>query len=173
MTPFQRATIVTLKTITLLSSLREVIIESDAPGDLVEKEQRRLGQGSCGCIVYWGRWPNKGPRLSKDERWKTWWRETNEGFKSLRQSNARSSVLFCQMSICQWSFLSLCMSQPVANGHFPVRPWKLYCRLVKILEVGGLSVTKKIASRMKPIKDVFCSTRKRNIHSEIYDNGIS
>lgn len=28
----------------------------------VKKRRReRLGQGSCACIVYWGRWSNKGP----------------------------------------------------------------------------------------------------------------
>jgi len=40
MTPFQRATVVTLKTITPLSSLREVITESDAPA---ESGKRRRG----------------------------------------------------------------------------------------------------------------------------------
>lgn len=36
MTPFQGATVVTLKTITALSSLRGVITESDAPAEFAE-----------------------------------------------------------------------------------------------------------------------------------------
>lgn len=68
--PFREATVVTLKTITPLSSSRGVITESDAPAESVEtkkeKRKRRLGQGSCGCIVYGGRRSNKGPQLKQD-----------------------------------------------------------------------------------------------------------
>lgn len=45
MTPFQGATVVTLKTITPLSSLRGVITESDAPAEFVEIRVGEVGGG--------------------------------------------------------------------------------------------------------------------------------
>lgn len=41
------------------------------------EEKRGLGQGSCGCIVYWGRRSNKGPQLKQDAGRKTWCGDTN------------------------------------------------------------------------------------------------
>jgi len=40
-------------------------------------EKRGLGHGSCGCIVYWGRWSNKRPQLSQDAGRKTWCGDMN------------------------------------------------------------------------------------------------
>lgn len=41
------------------------------------EEKRGLGQGSCGCIVYWGRRSNKGAQLRQDAGWKMWCGDTN------------------------------------------------------------------------------------------------
>lgn len=68
MTPFQGATVGTLKTITPLSSLWGVITESDAPAEFVEI---RMGRG-CSSIVYRGRWANRRCQLRKDAGRTTW-----------------------------------------------------------------------------------------------------
>lgn len=49
MTPFQGATVVTLKTITPLSSLRGVITESDAPAEF---EEIRVGGGGAAVLLF-------------------------------------------------------------------------------------------------------------------------
>lgn len=45
---------------------------------------------------------------------------------------------------------SVCASHNLSQ-HFQLGPGKLYCRLIKILEVGGLPIQKEVAPGMKPI----------------------
>lgn len=44
----------------------------------------------------------------------------------------------------------VCASHDLSQS-FQSGPGKLYCRLIKILELGGLAIKKDIASGLKPI----------------------
>lgn len=60
------------------------------------EEKRGLGQGTCGCIVYWGRRSNKGPQLRQDGGRKTWCGDRNAKEKLGWSSN----MCFCQIWHC-------------------------------------------------------------------------
>lgn len=86
------------------------------------EEKRGLGQGSCGCIVYWGRRSNKGPKLRQDPGRKMWCGDTAEAektswplgiFHSLSQNLCAVNDTFVHLSMSQspdmwllWVFLS-------------------------------------------------------------------
>lgn len=107
------------------------------------EEKRGLGQGSCGCIVYWGRRSNKGPQLEQDAGRKTWCGDINAEKKLGWTSNIiNSNFRLC----CHWSLLVFVQTCKVTTSgtcvwhsvRFCVRSFRLYSRLIKILEVGGL-----------------------------------
>lgn len=64
------------------------------------EKKRGLGQGSCGCIVYWGRRSNKGPQLRQDAGRKTWCGDMNAEEKLDWQSNFFFSQIWqCAVTI--------------------------------------------------------------------------
>lgn len=86
------------------------------------EEKRGLGQGSCGCIVYWGRRSNKGPQLRQDAGRKTWCGDT--------RGWAEPRVCF---TVCQKSS----NLRPCCHRRFPALVWVKVKTLVCLSAQSG------------------------------------
>lgn len=156
MTPFQGATVGTLKTITPLSSLRGVITESDAPAEFVEIRVV-VGVGVGGLQFYC--------LLRKVGKQKT---SIKEGFgindvrAAVRLSDEGSvGQLWSVKQQQQENDITAASASHNLSQNFQLSPGKLYCRLIKILEVGGLAIQKRDSLRnetygARPVQENVC-----------------
>lgn len=107
------------------------------------EEQKGLGQGSCGCIVYWGRWSNKGAQLRQDAGRQTWCWDTNAEEKLRWPSSLFIlSKITVDAKVEVVTTGSVCLPVQFLFFFFFGQGY----RLIKILEVGGLCFKREIAS---------------------------
>lgn len=80
----------------------------------------------------------------------------------------RSAALDCQTPVMSNDITGVCASHNLSQN-FQLSPGKLYCSLIKILEVGGLAIQKESLRNgtysVHPVKETIC---RMNLCSDYY-----